>query len=106
MKPQDGTPLPDDTLLSDVVLTGRAEHVAGRAGLKTVGDLRRMSDAELMALPDCGRMTLLEFRLLTGQYQIGKPSKSDQAMKQQWVREIRWNTFKGSFEDYRKEHGQ
>lgn len=106
MKPQDGTRLPDDTLLSDVVLTTRAEHVADRNNIKTIGDLRKISDQDLMCIADCGRMTILEFRLLTGQYQPNKPTRSDQYMKQQWVREIRYGTYKGSFEDYRKEHGQ
>jgi len=95
--------LPDDTPLSSVVLTGRAEHVARRANIKTVGDLRKMSDFDLACLPECGKITQLEFRLLTGQSRPGRPTKSDQLLKGEWVRAVYSGACDCSFEDWRKE---
>jgi len=103
VKPQDGTLLSDDTLLSDVVLTGRSEHVASRANIKTIGELRKASDSDLRSLPECGKTTLLEFRLLTGQYTPDRPTKSDQRLKAEWIREIAGGHCTCSFEDWRKD---
>jgi len=105
VKPQDGTQLSDDTLLSDVVLTGRARNVARypEPELKTIGDIRNMSDAELLARLNCGKMTLLEFRLLTGQYRSGKPSKSDEMLKAEWVRTVAAGLCECSFEQWKQE---
>ena len=101
--------LPDDTLLDNVLLTGRCRHIArwGTPEIKTVGDLRKLSDAELLAYPNCGKMALLEFRLLTGQRKPGLPNNpSEQSLKQRWVREVYYGTCNCSFEDWRKEQRQ
>jgi hypothetical protein len=96
--------LPDDTLLETVLLTGRAENIASSANIKTVGDLRKMSDAELLRLANCGKMAVLEFRLLTGQVKPGQPKPpSYQLLKIKWLKAIAAGQCKCSFEDWRKE---
>ena len=100
------TDLPDDTLLDDVLLPAGAGTFLRwpEPQIRTVGELRRMSDADLKSRPNCGKMALLEFRLLTGQRKPGKPNNpSEQALKQRWVRAVAYGTCNCSFEDWKRE---
>jgi DNA-directed RNA polymerase alpha subunit len=101
--PQDGKRLPDDTLLDDVVLTGRARHVCRypEPEITTIGQLREMTDFELLRRANCGKMTLLELRLLTGQWQPGKRRKSDEMQKAEWVRHVAAGECECSFEEWK-----
>jgi hypothetical protein len=101
--PQDGKRLPDDTPLSDVVLTGRARNVCRypEPEITTVGQLRKMTDFELICRANCGKMTLLELRLLTGQWQPGKRQQSDVTLKARWVSAVAAGMCECSFEEWK-----
>ena len=63
----DPTPmLPDDTPLEAVALSTRLKNVFKYNGLKTVGEVRQSSDANLRSLQDFGRGSLLYIRELLG----------------------------------------
>ena len=49
-----GPNLSDDTLLEMVHLPPRIRNALGYAGVKTVGDLREMTERTLRSLPDLG----------------------------------------------------
>ena len=52
----DPTPeLPDDTLISDVDFPPRIRNVLAAARLKTVGEVREISDDTLLSFQDCGK---------------------------------------------------
>ena len=54
--------IPDETPLEDVDLPLRARHALMLGGCKTVGDVRKIKDRELMRFPNCGRTTLAHIR--------------------------------------------
>jgi DNA-directed RNA polymerase alpha subunit len=47
--------LPDDTLISDVEFPARIRNVLAAAGLKTVGEVREISDDTLLSFQDFGK---------------------------------------------------
>ena len=50
--------LPDNTPIREVHFPTRIKEALFAAGLKTVGEVREMSDAALLALPDFGKASL------------------------------------------------
>ncbi|SHL65558.1 RNA polymerase, alpha chain C terminal domain [Bradyrhizobium lablabi] len=50
--------LADETLISDLELTTRIRNALAAAGVKTVGEVREMSDKALLSLPDFGQYSL------------------------------------------------
>jgi DNA-directed RNA polymerase alpha subunit len=59
----DPTPeLSDDTPISDVELTTRIRNALNAAGLRTVGEVREMSDKSLLSLPNFGHDSLSYLR--------------------------------------------
>lgn len=54
--------LNDGALLSEVPLSTRVQTALGYMGLKTIGELRRVPDAELLRTPNLGRKSLKEIR--------------------------------------------
>jgi DNA-directed RNA polymerase alpha subunit len=54
--------LADDTLISDVVLPTRIRNVLEAAGLKTVGEVREISDDILLSFNDCGKNSVAYLR--------------------------------------------
>jgi DNA-directed RNA polymerase alpha subunit len=48
--------LPDNTPIREVYFPTRIKDALFAAGLKTVGEVREMSDAALLALPDFGNL--------------------------------------------------
>lgn len=98
---------PDETLLEDMLLTTHALKLAKWAEppIKTVGDLRKMSDAALLALEGCGKMALLEFRLLTGEVEPGQLMRrrpSDKVLKSKWLMAVAAGQCEHSFDDWKK----
>jgi DNA-directed RNA polymerase alpha subunit len=63
----DPTPeLPDDTLISDVEFPSRIRNVLAAAGLKTVGEVREISDDTLLSFQDCGKGSVAQLRETLG----------------------------------------
>ena len=58
--------LPDNTPIRDVRFPDRIKEALFAAGLKTVGEVREMSDAALLALPDIGQGSLAHIRETLG----------------------------------------
>jgi DNA-directed RNA polymerase alpha subunit len=59
----DPTPeLPDDTPLSDVEFPTRIRNVLAAAGLKTVGEVREISDETLLSFQDFGKGSVVLLR--------------------------------------------
>ena len=54
--------LPDDTPIERVLLSSRIQNVLREAGLKTVGEVREISDDTLISLPDFGKGSLSDLR--------------------------------------------
>jgi DNA-directed RNA polymerase alpha subunit len=54
--------LPDNTLLERVLFSPRIQNALRAAGLKTVGEVREVSDETLMSLPDFGKGSVSELR--------------------------------------------
>jgi DNA-directed RNA polymerase alpha subunit len=54
--------LADETSISDVELTTRVRNALNAAGVKTVGEVREMSDKTLLSLPDFGQYSLSYLR--------------------------------------------
>lgn len=52
--------------IEDLPLIPRAKGILWRQGLDTVGEVRQMSDEDLMRLPGFGPLCLLAVRLLVG----------------------------------------
>lgn len=57
----------DPTPLDDLEFSVRAKNVFDRQGLKTVGDLVRLSVIEVMAFPNVGHTTVMEIRKRLGE---------------------------------------
>ena len=67
MSKLEATPeLPDNTPIREVRFPTRIENALFAAGLKTVGEVREMSDASLLALPDFGKTSVAQLRDLLG----------------------------------------
>jgi len=58
--------LPDDTLLKNVRFSTRIRNALTPSGLKTVGEVRELSDATLLSLQDMGKASLAELRETLG----------------------------------------
>jgi len=58
--------LPDDTPLDNVELPARIRNVLGAAGLKTVGEVREISDETLLSFQDLGKGSLAHLRETLG----------------------------------------
>ncbi|MEH2506737.1 hypothetical protein V1290_005548 [Bradyrhizobium sp. AZCC 1578] len=58
--------LPDDTPVENVRFTTRIRKTLHAAGLKTIGDVREVSDAALLSLPDFGSGSLSYLREALG----------------------------------------
>ena len=58
--------LPDDTPIERVLFSTRIQNALQAADLKTVGEVREISDETLISLPDFGRGSLSELRRKLG----------------------------------------
>jgi DNA-directed RNA polymerase alpha subunit len=58
--------LPDNTPIREVRFPDRIKDALFAAGLKTVGEVREMSDETLLSLPDFGKVSLAELRETLG----------------------------------------
>jgi RNA polymerase alpha subunit len=58
--------LPDDTPVENVQFTTRIRKTLHAAGMKTIGDVREVSDAALLSLPDFGSGSLSYLREALG----------------------------------------
>jgi DNA-directed RNA polymerase alpha subunit len=54
--------LPDDTPIERVLFSTRIQNALRAADLKTVGEVREMSDETLISLPDLGKGSLAALR--------------------------------------------
>jgi len=54
--------LPNDTPIENVRISTRVRNALNAAGIKTIGDVREVSDAALLSLPDFGRGSLYYIR--------------------------------------------
>jgi DNA-directed RNA polymerase alpha subunit len=61
--------LPDDTPIERVLFSTRIQNALRAADLKTVGEVREMSDETLISLPDLGKASLAALR-----EELGLPS--------------------------------
>jgi len=63
----DPTPeLPDDTPIGEVELPARIRNVLAAAGLKTVGEVREISDETLLSFQDLGKGSVAHLRETLG----------------------------------------
>ena len=58
--------LPDDTAIREVRFPTRINDALFAAGLKTVGEVREMSDDALLSLPDLGKASIAHLRETLG----------------------------------------
>jgi DNA-directed RNA polymerase alpha subunit len=58
--------LPDDTPIREVQFPTRIKNALFAAGLKTVGEVREMSDEALLSLPDFGKSGVARLRETLG----------------------------------------
>ena len=58
--------LPDDTAIREVRFPTRIKDALFAAGLKTVGEVREMSDDALLSLPDLGKASIAHLRETLG----------------------------------------
>jgi DNA-directed RNA polymerase alpha subunit len=58
--------LPDDTLINDVEFPARIRNVLAAAGLKTVGEVREISDDTLLSFQDFGKGSVALLRETLG----------------------------------------
>jgi DNA-directed RNA polymerase alpha subunit len=58
--------LPDDTPIGEVELSTRIRTVLKAAGLKTVGEVREISDEILLSFNDCGKNSVAHLRETLG----------------------------------------
>jgi DNA-directed RNA polymerase alpha subunit len=58
--------LPDDMPIREVQFPTRIRNALFAAGLKTVGEVREMSDEALLALPDFGKASVSHLRETLG----------------------------------------
>jgi DNA-directed RNA polymerase alpha subunit len=62
---------PDDTLITDLPISTRAQNFALEAGWRTAGDIRRLSDRAILNASHLGEVSLKELRTVT--LRIGNP---------------------------------
>jgi DNA-directed RNA polymerase alpha subunit len=62
--------LPDDTPIERVIFPARIQNALRAVSLKTVGEVREVSDEALIGLPDFGRGSLVDLR-----EKLGLPSE-------------------------------
>jgi DNA-directed RNA polymerase alpha subunit len=58
--------LPDDTAIREIRFPERIKDALFAAGIKTVGQVREMSDQALLTLPDFGRDSISHLRETVG----------------------------------------
>jgi DNA-directed RNA polymerase alpha subunit len=58
--------LPDNTPVANVRFSTRVRNALNAAGMKTIGDVREVSDAALLSLPDFGASSLFYIRQALG----------------------------------------
>ena len=58
--------LPDDTPIREVRFSTRTKNALFAAGLKTVGEVREMSDEALLSLPNFGKESVAHLRETLG----------------------------------------
>jgi DNA-directed RNA polymerase alpha subunit len=58
--------LPDDTPIERVIFSTRIQNALRATGLKTVGEVRAISDETLISLPDLGKGSLSDLRKKLG----------------------------------------
>jgi DNA-directed RNA polymerase alpha subunit len=58
--------LPDNTPIREVQFPARIKEMLFAAGLKTVGEVREMSDEALLAFPDFGEVSVAHLRETLG----------------------------------------
>ena len=58
--------LPDDMPIERVLFSTRIQNALRAADLKTVGEVREISDETLISLPDFGRGSLSDLRMKLG----------------------------------------
>jgi DNA-directed RNA polymerase alpha subunit len=58
--------LPDDTPIREVQFQTRIKNALSAAGLKTVGEVREMSDEALLSLPNFGMASVVHLRKTLG----------------------------------------
>ena len=58
--------LPDDTPIDHVRFATRIRNALNAAGIKTVGEVRELSDRALLDLPDFGKTSLAHLRETLG----------------------------------------
>jgi DNA-directed RNA polymerase alpha subunit len=58
--------LPDDTSIRELRFPERIKDALFAAGLKTVGEVREMSDEALLNLPDFGKVSVAHLRETLG----------------------------------------
>jgi DNA-directed RNA polymerase alpha subunit len=67
MSELEATPeLPDNTPVREVQFPDRIKDALFAAGLKTVGEVREMSDEALLSLPDFGKVSVNHLRETLG----------------------------------------
>ena len=54
----------DSALISSIKLTVRTTNCLTNAGIKTIGEVRMMSDDQLLDIPNLGKVSLRELRIL------------------------------------------
>lgn len=80
---------PDNMLLRDVEMSARLRGCLERAGLRTVGQVRGMTDGELRREPNLGRLSVKEARQLFGEYRRPYYSPQTEALLQDILHELR-----------------
>jgi DNA-directed RNA polymerase alpha subunit len=58
--------LPDNTAIREVQFPTRIRDALYAAGIKTVGEVREMSDQALLSLPDFGKASVAQLREMLG----------------------------------------
>jgi DNA-directed RNA polymerase alpha subunit len=62
--------LPDDTPIESVRFPVRIYNLLVVAGIKTIGEIRTISDAELLSFQNCGASTVADLREKLGAYRF------------------------------------
>jgi DNA-directed RNA polymerase alpha subunit len=94
---------PPDKLLEDLYKDGRlsvrAYHLVLNDVVKTVGDVAKLSDSQILRIPNIGRRTLVELRLLCGPKMPLSYGKEDPNHKA-WVDAVYHGDTDLGFEDW------
>ena len=73
-RPSEAT-LFEDTPITELELSVRAENCLKNEGIKTIGELSMKSDSDLLCVPNFGRKSLRELRETIKAYQLRKGDK-------------------------------